>query len=399
MNGESNKEIDILLRTLGGKQNGKLTADGNSDASVEEHLDADELNAYAEQALPAMLRAKYTEHLADCSRCRSIVTQLSLSLPPMVSRNVAEQPTRWSWKTFLAGLFSPLVIRYAVPAMAGIMVVALAWIVLWRPAGNVEVARNAETTSAPSAGIVSDDAPSPGLAETAVATQPDAKQEVKNKPANVSKEEAAPTDTTASTAPSKAPDELKDSQERAKLQEPPPATVNPTATSAVAVGGAAPAPKPATQADENKTTDQKKLDSDLARNQAPTEPERARAAKAGPSQPAKAESRDVIAGRTNESVRALSSQRAARAEAKQKDKEQARDDEAEIRTVAGHRFARRGKVWIDLLYDSDRSTVNVSRGSDQYRALVGDEPGLRTITEQLSGEIIVVWKNRAYRIR
>ena len=85
--------------------------------------------------------------------------------------------------------------------------------------------------------------------------------------------------------------------------------------------------------------------------------------------------------------------------AEERQKDEARDDDAETRTVAGHRFKRRGSVWTDVLYDSNRSTVNVSRGSEQYRVLVGDEPGLRTIADQLSGTVIVVWKNRAYRIR
>jgi len=80
MNREPNKEIDILLRKLSGKQNGDIAAaERNSSASSHEHLDADELNAYAENALPVSLRSRYTEHLADCSSCRKTVTQLSLS--------------------------------------------------------------------------------------------------------------------------------------------------------------------------------------------------------------------------------------------------------------------------------------------------------------------------------
>ena len=78
MNREPNKEIDILLRKLSRKQNGDFAADASSGGMAEAHLDADELNAYAEQALPEALRARYTEHVADCGRCRSIVTQLSL---------------------------------------------------------------------------------------------------------------------------------------------------------------------------------------------------------------------------------------------------------------------------------------------------------------------------------
>jgi hypothetical protein len=45
-----------------------------------------------------------------------------------------------------------------------------------------------------------------------------------------------------------------------------------------------------------------------------------------------------------------------------------------------------------------RST-GVRRGSEGYRALVADIPELGRIAEQLKGEIVVVIKGRAYRIR
>ena len=73
--------------------------------------------------------------------------------------------------------------------------------------------------------------------------------------------------------------------------------------------------------------------------------------------------------------------------------------EVESRTVAGRRFIREGDAWIDTAYDSSRATTRVTRGSDQFRALVADEPGIRTIADQLDGVVIVVWKSRAYRIQ
>jgi hypothetical protein len=76
-----------------------------------------------------------------------------------------------------------------------------------------------------------------------------------------------------------------------------------------------------------------------------------------------------------------------------------RKNEEEVRTVVGHRFRKQGKVWVDFAYDSSRPIVNLSRGSEQYRALVADEPGIRTIAEQLDGEVIIDWKGRVYRIR
>jgi hypothetical protein len=72
---------------------------------------------------------------------------------------------------------------------------------------------------------------------------------------------------------------------------------------------------------------------------------------------------------------------------------------AETRSVAGRRFRKSGNVWIDTAYHSSQQTFRVTRGSEQYRTLVGDEPEIRKIAEELDGEFIVVWKGRAYRIR
>jgi hypothetical protein len=72
-------------------------------------------------------------------------------------------------------------------------------------------------------------------------------------------------------------------------------------------------------------------------------------------------------------------------------------ERSDSRTVSGKRFIRQNNSWIDTSYQPSRATTNVKRGSEQYRALVADEPGLRTIAEQLGGEVIVVWRGRAYR--
>jgi hypothetical protein len=74
-------------------------------------------------------------------------------------------------------------------------------------------------------------------------------------------------------------------------------------------------------------------------------------------------------------------------------------DSDEMRSVSGKRFRREGNVWVDSSYTSSRATINVTRGSEQFRALVADEPEIRAIANQLTGEVIVVWKGKAYRIR
>jgi hypothetical protein len=79
------------------------------------------------------------------------------------------------------------------------------------------------------------------------------------------------------------------------------------------------------------------------------------------------------------------------------DKAAEKETATETRSVGGHTFQKRGGAWVDKAYSSSRPLTNVARGSEQYRALVADEPGLRAIAERLGGEVIVAWKTRAYR--
>jgi hypothetical protein len=83
-----------------------------------------------------------------------------------------------------------------------------------------------------------------------------------------------------------------------------------------------------------------------------------------------------------------------------KDERSKKEDSEETltRSVGGRQFRQRGGAWVDTAYSSSRATVNVHRGSEQYRALVADEPGIGNIADQLGGTVIIVWKSRAYRI-
>ncbi|HYO99039.1 MAG TPA: hypothetical protein VER76_02390, partial [Pyrinomonadaceae bacterium] len=71
----------------------------------------------------------------------------------------------------------------------------------------------------------------------------------------------------------------------------------------------------------------------------------------------------------------------------------------ETRTVGGRRFRRQGGAWVDTAYSAGQSYTVVRRNSEQYRALVADEPAIGRIGDALGGEVTVVWKGRAYRIR
>jgi len=76
---------------------------------------------------------------------------------------------------------------------------------------------------------------------------------------------------------------------------------------------------------------------------------------------------------------------------------QSGDTSVPTRDVGGHRFRREGNTWVDARYDSSRAVKTLARGSEQYRKLVNDNPGLGAIVNEL-GSVIVVWNGTQYRI-
>src|SRR5215510_11251137 len=127
---EGHNAIDVMLRKLGRSATGVMQNSGNgAPESNGVHLDADELNAYAENALPTATRARYTDHLADCASCRQIVAQLSQAAGLIL--NETNQPEgAGGVKSFLARLLSPIALRYAVPALGLLVVASLGFFVL-----------------------------------------------------------------------------------------------------------------------------------------------------------------------------------------------------------------------------------------------------------------------------
>src|SRR6185436_11708408 len=123
MKQETNNEMDLLLRRLGRRQ--EMHAPGAGD-----HLDADELSAYAENVLPAKTRARYTEHLAECSRCRELVVQLSGSAGVVIAEQTDKVSLLSGWRKFLASLLSPMVLRYAAPTLGLIVVAVIGFVAL-----------------------------------------------------------------------------------------------------------------------------------------------------------------------------------------------------------------------------------------------------------------------------
>jgi hypothetical protein len=422
-----------------------------------EHLDADELNAYAENALLPAARARYAAHLADCETCRKIITDLTraggvaLALEKSAATPALDISKDKSWWRSIASFFTLPVVRYGVPALALLAIISVAYIATRQPKDSALVAQNKEPEPSGAANYKVEDNHSQSSSTQATTNAPSegmTQNEVSNSAANANNN----TDqSSARTREKTDADSARGSGAGKEVVPPtiadtgalsssvpaagPPVTLNKAGEAAtrpeVASKAGPPKDSPAKAADEvaNAPTPQQQRDDAFGERQEPTGG--ARAANQQRQQQQQQQARNMDRGRDmtidgaqqqqNEYILKDKQARAAspaapnasvarkraagpmksepRSESKT-EREIASDEKSagEKRSVGGRTFRRQGGAWIDTAYNSSRATVNVSRGSEQYRALLADEPSLRTIAEQLSGEVIVVWKGRAYRI-
>jgi hypothetical protein len=393
-----NNEIGLLLRKLSRHEltdSAKATRVANAADEDEagQHLDTDELNAYAENALPSTARILYTEHLADCERCRKLVAELSLASGASVRLASVEIRAPSGFRKFLSSFFSPAVLRYVVPAFAVIAVAAIALVILRQKPTADFVAQNQPSTSS-SVTRQDQETKASALKDASLKQAPPAAVEsTANSKASNPPAEQARSSTTASEKATA--DDLRRESKKAPIDES--STVVATEQRAAAPlqePTVAAKPQAADEVQAEREVDkQKKL---AVADQAGGSKEEDRDRKLDSVDTSRTSPRKTqglfggIAGNAQGPVSKDAPATASPERAK---------NEGEVRNVVGHRFRKQGSVWVDSAYDSSRQTVNLSRGSEQYRALVADEPAIRTIAEQLDGEVIVVWKGRVYRIR
>lgn len=402
MRQETNNEIDLLLRRMSRQDGGSVP---------EQHLDVDELSSYAQNALPAAARARYTEHLAECSTCRKLVTELSLSLGTTVAAAAPVETVGepGALKKFLASLFTPMVLRYAVPALGLIVVAAIGFVIL-RERGQDGFVAQLDTRQNQAAPITATpEAPATASSPNMVYDDNSAKTQAgQAAPPVTHPKETAPTggvlsDDTITTGPTPAPAPTPAPEETAAAAPPPKVAAEPPSakTGYVADG------EDKKKIEERKKEEQKKTDSVAKQESAPTvQTTDTSVSTAKANEPARDENRAAKPDdkRVDESKReALPVQRRTATLGGvgnvARGRSQAEKDDAETRSVSGRRFRKERGIWTDTAYDSSTRTVDMARGSEQFRALVADEPEIKKIAEQLDGEVIVVWKGRAYRIR
>ena len=398
----NNNEVDLLLRSLARERDERsmqvasMSVDGKR--TVSEHLDADELNSCAEGVVPAPARTRYIEHLADCEQCRSIVIGLTQAAGAVTRYESLEQQRGLSFWQKLAALFSPAVLRYAVPALALAGIVGISLLVL-RQQRNQDLAQNEPAATSTSSDrlkqteSLAGKSPSERRPEVQKTLEPGTTADASKPKNNLQDDETvvaqAPGGDSNFAAAPKVKDATPSGQESGEMQTkpvyglepkvpapPPPSTALSEADKSSGIAKEQPA--------KREDRDEQERRQDLYVN-VPSDEH-------GPNRSAAPRSAAPQGGRQAEGV--MTTRGASAADKKEK----AGEAEATT-TVAGRHFRSEGNAWVDTAYDSSRATIKVTRGSEQYRALVADEPGLRTIADQLRGVVIVVWKNRAYRIQ
>lgn len=392
----NNNEVDLLLRALAGRRKTVPLPGREASASAQQvasdHLDADELNSFAEGVAPEGARARYMQHLADCDTCRGLVVSLTQASGVAARYEVPEESRGLTFWQQLSALFAQPVWRYAVPAMILTTVIGIGLLALRQPRPNDFVAQSEPQSSAPSAvstntgaALVPTAEPQPKTQNGAPSGSPQGEEtkargflkDEKNLPS--SREELTP----ETTAPKVA---FKDSPASGAGI----ASTESRPTDTLASKAAAPPPTPISGYDKSSELEKletaKREDQDRARDQ------EFRVQK------------DDIHGpnrsRSNTTAAPASAQRSpvnGRGGPSNQMNKQANEPEA--RTVMGRHFTREDGAWVVTAYESSQAMIRVRRGSDQYRALVADEPGIRAIAEQLDGVVIVVWKGRAYRLQ
>src|SRR5438132_191136 len=137
-------QIDVLLR--------RHASHAKSNAAIE-HLDVDELNAFAEGSLPAAVRSRCVSHLADCDDCRRLVSQLAISAGAVAKAEtagaLAALPVSWLKK--LGAFFRPPALRYAAFAAVVVAAVGVVFLLMRQTQQNREstfVARNEQPSQA-----------------------------------------------------------------------------------------------------------------------------------------------------------------------------------------------------------------------------------------------------------
>ena len=412
-------QIDVLMRRYARQAEAGPAA---------EHLDADELNAFAEGSLPPAARSSYVSHLADCADCRKLATKLTIAVGATRGEAAGsiQVGTESLWQK-LTTFFAAPTVRYA--AFAAVLIAAGGIVFLSTRQSRDRaslVAQNESRDQTPVSAVKPGEvAPSPpqsasnfndreGTASAPARSSLDQKQDQFKAGKNPAATPGPDKDLADSTSPGLAAKKAAEPvvEEKSQPYAPQPPASSETERSAESrsrvqrdergVLTASGPRKGESPSDKLKTMDRSRAvdmpkdsrgadDNISTRNQQAVQNRVEQQRAAGP------RSNSQVFG-VRENDRNAGAAGTATTSAGRADAEKAPETRkpAETRSVGGHKFRKQGSAWVDSKFKSSMSVTNISRGSDDFRAL---DSALRSMADQLAGEVIVVSKGKAYRIR
>lgn len=387
---EFDKEMESLLRKMAKGENVSALNGG--------HIDADEISMFAENVLPNAARPRVSKHLADCGKCRTILSNVIVLNSAAEAENasatfeekeiVAVATTEIPW---YQKLFATKNLAFGMGALALIFAVGIGFIVM-------QNASNSET-----ADLVKADAnTNVAMADqTSVeANDSTASDETANSNANAdsSGEDSIIPDTNSSANVATDADgdekisEQKESVPNAKDQNKGEliAQATPNAVGRARSNNESPREENILSDDEASTADVtvEKEENDKTKLAENSTMQNDGVAKTE-MKPSSNSPSPVV---TRKGVTVPKSP------AKKKDNTEDRKDSKEAnntRQVNNKTFTRKKGVWYDSAY-KNQSTTKVKRGSSAYKNL---DTGLQSIGNQLSGTVYVIWNSKAYKIQ
>ncbi|MFZ1702599.1 MAG: hypothetical protein WBO10_03175 [Pyrinomonadaceae bacterium] len=374
------KEIDVLLRK---SRDDRGVLVGDAPPEPKKHLDADAIAAFVENAVPNRTRSLYMEHFADCDPCRKLLSQNILmnqtavaTTAEVVAAPVAAGVVPWYQRLFRTPNIA-IAMGALVLAFSGVLGFLL---VQNRESSNATISQVGENEMQKPASYSDNDtaaAAPANIAANAVAETAETDNGLIDSQKLASKPAASPggslgenkADTFGRLQPESdkefAMAEKPSSVPKPVTAAPPPAPGDDRKAPASIVTDGADSRSRAEESKDEDTALAKRKASE-SRRDLPASP-----VKAGPTRgagPVQNNSNQV-----NNQVFEM----------------------AVTRVVGGKTFENRDGAWYDRAYKNQK-TNNYRRATDDYKKL---DRGLRSIADNLGGTVVMMWKDKAYRIQ
>lgn len=380
MEQEFDNEIDALLR--------KLRPTDIPVGAFPVHLEADDVAAFAENAVPDAARQLLTLHLAECQRCRRILSETirmnseeRLPLPAAAAIPAAEVANaNLPWYRRLFG-FPELV--YVMGALVLMFSGFLGYLALRDTDAGVSTVSQVDK-EIPAVRSVDSDAGN-SVADPQVSANAPA-----NTPVSAANFAAASANRTTSTNSSAAVEGFADTKREDFVLDGAPAPVT-GVLDGVSTAQPPPPPPPAAAAGTATTRDERARAAELSKEKDDSTASVVR------EQPSKvAQEREEAKLRSAQGTAAKKAIPAGPSRDMQSQfPNRVQNYALPTKNAGGKLFVLRDGIWYDSAYNGE-ATINVRRGTEAFLRLDG---GLRSIAETVGDTSVIVWKRKAYRIQ